>query len=101
MTYSSHYCRALPYRSRPGWRGRSCLWGWGRSRPWRIARARATGPAAAGDSIEQVDCERGRESERRDDPDQLAAVLERLGHHRVREHGEDRACREGQDEGDG
>ena len=35
------------------------------------------------------------------DTDQLAAVLERLGHHRVREHREDRTRREGEHEGDG
>ena len=34
------------------------------------------------------------------DPDELASVLERLGHHRVGQHGQDRARREGQDEGD-
>jgi hypothetical protein len=56
---------------------------------------------ASGDSIEQMDCERDHESERRHDPDQLAAVLVGLGHHRVREHGEDRTCREGKYEGDG
>ena len=48
-----------------------------------------------------MDRERDRESERRHDPDQLAAVLVGLGHHRVREHGEDRAGREGENEGDG
>jgi hypothetical protein len=52
-------------------------------------------------SVEQVDSERDRESERRHHPDQLAAVLVGLGHHRVREHREDRTCREGEDEGDG
>ena len=45
-------------------------------------------------SIQPVDRERDREAERRHDADELAAVLERLGHHRVREHGQDRARRE-------
>ena len=58
-------------------------------------------PAVCGGSIEQMDCERDRESERRHRPDQVAAVLVGLGHHRVGEHGEDRTCREGKDEGDG
>jgi hypothetical protein len=46
-----------------------------------------------------MDHERDRESKRRHDPDRFAAVLV-LGHHRVREHGEDRTCREGKNEGD-
>ena len=46
-------------------------------------------------STEGVDRIRHREAERGDDPDQLTAVLERLGHHRVGQHGEDRSCREG------
>ena len=52
-------------------------------------------------SIEHMDCERDREAERRRDPDPPASVLEGLGHHRVRKHGQDRARREGDDEGDG
>jgi hypothetical protein len=42
--------------------------------------------------------EGGGEAERRGDACELAAVLEPLGHHRVGQHGEDRAAREGQDE---
>jgi hypothetical protein len=45
--------------------------------------------------------ERDREAERRDDADKLASVLVCLVHHRVREHGEDRTGREGENEGDG
>ena len=51
-------------------------------------------------SAQQVDGVGHREPERRQDPDELSAVLVRLGHHRVREHGEDRPGREGQHEGD-
>jgi hypothetical protein len=68
---------------------------------WRDSSFRCSSRAASGDSIEQVDGGRDRESERRHDPGQLAAVLVGLGHHRVREHGEDRTCREGKNEGDG
>jgi hypothetical protein len=52
-------------------------------------------------SIERVDRERDREPEGRQDADELAAVLEGLGHHRVREHREDRSRREAEDERDG
>jgi transcriptional regulator LmrA/YxaF-like protein len=45
-----------------------------------------------------MDQKRGREAERRHDPDELAAMLVGLGHHRVREHREDRPRRERQDE---
>ena len=51
-------------------------------------------------STENVDGVRGRKAQRRDHPDQLASVLERLGHHRVREHGEDRTCSERENEAD-
>jgi hypothetical protein len=64
-------------------------------------RAAAVSAVASGDSIEQVDRGRDRESERRHDPGQLAAVLVGLGHHRVREHGEDRPGGEGKNEADG
>jgi len=50
------------------------------------------------ESIERVDCVRDREPERRRDSDPLAAIVERLGHHRVGEHGEDRTCSEGEHE---
>ena len=64
-------------------------------------RAATVSAVASGDSIEQIDGGRDRESERRHDPGQLAAVLVGLGHHRVREHGEDRTGGEGKNEGDG
>jgi hypothetical protein len=65
-------------------------------------RVRHRESAASPDgSIEGVDRIRHCETERGDDPDQLAAVLERLGHHRVGQHGEDRTCRKRQDERDG
>src|SRR5262245_59028824 len=51
-------------------------------------------------SVEQVDDERDREPERRDDADELAAVLVRLRHHRVGEHRQDRAGGERGDERD-
>ena len=56
--------------------------------------------AASDDSFERMDCERDRESKGRRYSDEPASVLECLGHHRIREHGEDRACREGKDEAD-
>jgi hypothetical protein len=58
--------------------------------------ARTSAPVR--DSVERVDQERGREAERRHDPDELAAVLVGLGHHRVREHREDRPRRERENE---
>jgi hypothetical protein len=51
-------------------------------------------------SIQDVDRERNRESERRQDPDPLAGVLVGLRHHRVGQHGEDRSGREREHERD-
>jgi hypothetical protein len=48
-----------------------------------------------------MDGERDRESECCHDADDLASVLVGLGHHRLREHGEDRTGCEGENEGDG
>jgi hypothetical protein len=48
--------------------------------------------------VEDVDRERHGEADRRRDPDPLAAVG--LGHHRVREHREDRSGREREHECD-
>src|SRR6478609_9576931 len=45
--------------------------------------------------------EGGREAEGCRDADVIAAVLERFGHHRGREHGQDRTGREGLHERDG
>jgi len=78
--------RSSSVRSTPGWRG---------SKPHSAVPRKRLG------SVEGVDRESDRESERRHDPDQLAAVLERLRHHRVGEHCEDRAGCEGEHEGDG
>ena len=47
-----------------------------------------------------MDGEGDDESERRHDAGEVAAVLERLGHHRVGEHRQDRTRREGENEGD-
>ena len=51
-------------------------------------------------SVERMDRERDGESKRRHDADELAAVLVRLGHHRVGEHRQDRARGERENEGD-
>jgi hypothetical protein len=66
--------------------------------PWRHGGVHRSSRSA---SSERVDGVRDREAQRRDDPDQLASVLVRLGHHRVREHSEDRTCSEREDEADG
>jgi hypothetical protein len=50
---------------------------------------------------QRVDHERDYESERRYDPNEPAAMLVGLGHHRVREHGEDCVGGEREDKGDG
>ena len=41
--------------------------------------------------LDRADCKREREAECRDEPRELAAVMESLRHHRVREHGQDSA----------
>ena len=70
--------------------------------PYRLSSYPAHGRLCPpSESIEQMDGGCDRESERRHDPGQLAAVLVGLGHHRVREHGEDRTGGEGENEGDG
>jgi hypothetical protein len=66
----------------------------------RLARSHNVSLTLVSSHLQQVDRERDRESERHHDPDELASVLEGLGHHRVGEHGQDRAGREGQNEGD-
>ena len=45
-------------------------------------------------SLQSADCEREREPEGGEDSDELAALLERLRHHRVGQHGQDRAAGE-------
>ena len=57
--------------------------------------------AAFDESTERVDCVRCREPQRRRDPDPITAIVERLGHHRVRKHGQDRPCGEGKNKAHG
>ena len=68
--------------------------------PSTAARAEARALKGRCDLLERAYRERGRKPERRQHADELPAVLERLGHHRVREHGQDRAACEGEDERD-
>ena len=72
--------------------------------PLRVPAAEsviASPPRQPDGSIEGVDRIRHCETERSDDPDQLAATFVCLGHHRARKHGKDRAGGERQDERDG
>ena len=63
------------------------------------ARRDRPGPRTAGpESFERCDRESESEPERRDQADELAPVPERLRHHRVGEHGEQRPTSEGEDE---
>ena len=65
-----------------------------------VAVGIASSQRGSSSSLERAHREGRGEPERREDADELAAVLERLGHHRVGEHRQDRAAREGQHEGD-